>query len=80
MTDREAVRLALYDAIEWQRGLVHAYAHVPESPERADALQMIRKYRAVLRNRYGTDKHAGQEKLKRLPSVDIFSLLKGARK
>lgn len=52
-TDREIVRQALYDAIGWQKGLADAYAHIKDSPERAEAFAQIRRYRAVLRRRYG---------------------------
>lgn len=52
-TDREIVRQALDDAIGWQRDLADAYAHIKDSPERAEALAQIKRYRAVLRRRYG---------------------------
>ncbi len=80
MSDRDAVRIALYDAIEWQRGLVDAYSNDPDGPERADALAMIRRYKAILRKRYGTDRHAGQERLNKLPTIDVYDLIKKSNK
>lgn len=63
MSDRRAVFFALHDAINWQRGLADAYRHIEDSPERAEALATIRQYKAVLRKRYGSDRHAGEDRL-----------------
>lgn len=76
MSDRDAIRIALYDAIEWQRGLVDAHSHMPDAPERADALALIKRYKAVLRKRYGTARHAGQDSLDKMPTINIHELIK----
>ena len=55
-TDRQLIRLALYDAIDWQAGLADAYAHIPNAPEREEALSQVRLYRGLLRRRYGEEK------------------------
>jgi hypothetical protein len=51
MTDRDTVRQALYDAIDWQNSF--AEANHPGSPERAEALAQVKLYRALLKRRYG---------------------------
>jgi hypothetical protein len=76
MSDRDAIRTALYNAIEWQRGLVDSYSHMPDDPERANALALIKKYKAVLRKRYGTDRHAGQDALDKMETIDLRELIK----
>ena len=50
MTDRDTVRRALYDAIDWQESLADAWQ--PGSPERAEAKAQAKAYRAVLKRRY----------------------------
>jgi len=54
MSDRGTVFTALHDAIDWQRGLVDAYSHIPNAPERKEALDQIKRYKAVLKRRYPT--------------------------
>lgn len=54
MTVHDDIRQALHDAIGWQAGLVDAYRHMPDAPEYRDALDTIKRYRAILRRRYGT--------------------------
>jgi hypothetical protein len=53
MNDREIVRLALYDAIDWQTSLADAYT---TGDEKREALSMAKKYRTVLNRRYGLNK------------------------
>lgn len=53
-TTRILIRRALIDAIEWQRSLACAYAHIPGSPERAKALSLVEAYQAILDRRYGS--------------------------
>lgn len=53
-TDRELIFAALHDAIGWQRWLADAYAHIPGSPERREALDQVRRYKGVLQRRYGS--------------------------
>jgi len=50
---REIVAQALWDAIDWQRTLAQAYAHIPDAPERHEALHAIKVYRHVLNSHYG---------------------------
>lgn len=78
-TDREIIRLALYDAIDWQRGIVEAYAHIPDSPDRANAVATIKRYKTILRKRYGTDRNAAQDAIEKLPTVSVIELMKQTR-
>jgi hypothetical protein len=77
MTVRDDIRDALHDAIGWQSGL--AYSWAPGSPERAEALAAVQRYKAILRRRYGSDITAldeaiskgrpmGLDELRKLPS------------
>jgi hypothetical protein len=52
MSDRDTVRQALYDAIDWQNSF--AESNHPGSPERAEARAQVKLYRALLKRRYGT--------------------------
>lgn len=54
MSDRDVLRQALNDAIGWQSGLISAWA--AGSPERAEAVSQVKKYRALLKRRYGTSR------------------------
>ncbi len=51
MSTRDVVRQALYDAIGWQNGLVEAWP--AGSDERAEAMQQVKLYRKILKDRYG---------------------------
>lgn len=51
-TDREVLRRALNDAIEWE--ISYAGCCQAGSPERAEALAQVNRYRALLKRRYGT--------------------------
>ncbi len=50
MSDRDTIRMALYDAIDWQTSLSEAYGR--DDPERKEALNMAAKYRKLLKRRY----------------------------
>ena len=50
MTDRDAVRRALYDAIDWQESFADANRG---NPEEAKAMALVKRYRALLKRRYG---------------------------
>jgi hypothetical protein len=51
---KELLRQALWDAIDWQRTLAQAYAHIPDAPERLEALAQIRLYRSILNSNFGS--------------------------
>lgn len=53
MSVSDDIRQALYDAIGWQHGLAEAWAHIPDSEERKEALEQIKRYRRILERRYG---------------------------
>ena len=61
MAVRDDIRQALYDAIGWQSGLADAWP--AGSPERQEAVDQIKKYRAVLKRRYGEARHPSQKVL-----------------
>lgn len=50
-TNRELIDLALIDAAIWQSGLADAYRHIPDSPERKEALEMVKLYNRLRRHR-----------------------------
>lgn len=54
MSDRDTIAQALLDAIGWQEGLVDTWP--AGSAERAEAHQQVKKYKSLLRRRYGTTK------------------------
>lgn len=54
MRERDLVRRALYDAIQWQEGLADAQRGMPK--EFAEGVALIKAYRTLLKKRYGTDK------------------------
>lgn len=62
MSERDTIRQALYDAIGWQQSLADAWAS--GTPERAEAQDQVRHYRALLKKRYGD---------RRLPSERTFA-------
>jgi hypothetical protein len=54
MTDvRETIRQALLDAIGWQESLAACYAR--DQPEWRECKAQARKYRKIMKRRYGTD-------------------------
>ena len=54
MTVRDDIWMALHDAIGWQEGLVDAYSGMLDAPERQEALDQIKRYKAILKRRYGS--------------------------
>lgn len=73
-TDRALIRQALCNAIDYQLGLADAYRHIPGSPERREALDLVKKYRAVLKRRYGSPLTAMENHLQGLPSVSLYEI------
>lgn len=76
LSDRDAVRLALYYAFEWEESLIDAYRNVTGFPnlepvERAQ--RNIAAFRRVLKKRYGVD---GPPKISGGKSVDLFLTLR----
>ena len=72
MSDRDTVRQALYDAIDWQTSLADAYSKT--APERADALKQVKAYRAVLKRRYGRDSTPMEALADSCQSINIHDL------
>lgn len=72
MTDREAVRRALQDAIAWQESF--ADANERGTPERADALALARRYRALLKRRYGDSRTAAERALEGATYITLAEL------
>jgi hypothetical protein len=79
-TDRQLIRQALYDAIDWQAGLADAYAHIPNAPEREEALSQVSLYRGLLRRRYGEEKRKGEQMIDAAKSVSIDDLRQSREK
>lgn len=73
-SDRETVRQALIDAIGWSESLADAYRNCPDDPARADALEMAKRYRSLLRRRYKSDRTPFEQATDNLGVVSIFEL------
>lgn len=66
---------ALHDAIGWQIELADAHRHCDdEMTEQAEA--QIKRYRAILKRRYGTAKHWGADMLEDARPIGIEELRK----
>lgn len=77
MTTKEWLRLALEDAICWQEGLQHSYAHMPDDPEVKVIEEQLAAYRKILKRRYPprSDPFKGA---KLVNIYDIKETMKGA--
>jgi hypothetical protein len=53
----EDIRRALLDAIGWQESLIDAYRNDPDGPEAREAREQLRRYKAILKRRYGRPTH-----------------------
>lgn len=80
MTDREIIRRALIDAIQSMISLAGCYAHIPDSPERARALESVAEYRRVLKKRYGSPQTPIEIAMSAGRSVSILDLSNARRK
>jgi hypothetical protein len=69
---RDDIWMALQDAIGWQMGLVDSWGR--KTPEGMEALEQAKRYRAILRRRYGTDKTEFDAQLDRAKRVSIYDL------
>jgi hypothetical protein len=56
--DRVTIRSALHRAIDWEDGLIDAYAHIPDDPAIADAKAAKRNYQRLLKKMFGTSASA----------------------
>jgi hypothetical protein len=74
MADRDLVRAALIDAIDWQQSLGDAYRS--DAPERRIAREQEAAYRKLLKRRYGTDRTPMETAMDGAPSVTIQELIK----
>lgn len=54
MSVRDDIRQALHDAIGWQEGLVDSWGL--ENKEGRDAAEQIKRYKKILKRRYGHDR------------------------
>lgn len=71
-TAKMVVWQALHDAIDWQKSLADAW---PEgSEERQEALDQAKRYRAMLKRRYGSSKTALDQELARGKLVTLAEL------
>lgn len=73
-SDRETVRLALWDAVAWQESL--ADAHSADDPWRKQALDQAARYKAILRKRYGDLKSAQEQMIEGATTVTLEELRK----
>lgn len=71
MTVRDDIQQALHDAIGWQETLAEAHAHCDDGVYE-EAQAQIKRYRAILRRRYGTDRHPSNKEFDgaRLVSIE----------
>lgn len=60
---KELIRRALEDAVSWQESLADAYSGTPDDPDRRDALELAKQYRAMLQRRYGSSRTAVERAL-----------------
>lgn len=74
---RDLIRDALCDAIGWQEGLADAYRHIPNSPEHAEALAQARRYRTLLKRRYGNARTPIEQATDNLPSINMWKAMTG---
>jgi hypothetical protein len=77
MTARDDIYQALHDAIGWQRGLVDAWGR--DSDEGKEALETIKRYKKILKRRYGTSKNALDKALEGAETVNVFDLINKSR-
>lgn len=78
MTVRDDICRALHDAIEWRVGL--ADAQPPGSPEQRRSLDLAKRYRKILRRRYGSDKTAFDQRFEGAQLVSVYDASPEQRK
>ncbi|WP_038367784.1 hypothetical protein [Bosea sp. UNC402CLCol] len=74
---REDIRRALYDAIDWQESLADAQRGDPEQFK--ECKEQARRYRAILKRRYGTSKSIAEQALEGTSAVPITELMRRNR-
>lgn len=74
MTVRDDIFTALHDAIGWQAGLADAWAR--GTPERIEALAQIRRYKKILKRRYGSSTTAIDGLIACTPTLGLDDLRK----
>jgi len=72
MSERDDIRMALHDAIGWQLGLVDAWSE--GSPDRAEALAIVTRYKAILKRRYGSSVTALDDMLSKAKPVTLAEI------
>jgi hypothetical protein len=75
MTDRDTVRRALYDAIDWQQSYADSWRG--PGPEHDAALDLVKRYRVLLKKRYGVTETPAERRLDHIPGVNIQDLPQG---
>jgi hypothetical protein len=80
MSDRETIYRALHEAALWNDGLADAYSGMKTDPAYKDAVDTAKRYRALLRKRYGTDKTALDAMVEKAVYVNILDLQAGLKK
>lgn len=81
MGDRDTIRVALIDAIDWNVSLVEAYrdgftGKVIDDPSVARARELVKRFQSLLKRRYGgepVDPTAGAK------LVSIFALIEAPK-
>ena len=73
MTDRQTLRRALYDAIEWRQSYAESWS--TGEPERVKAEAQVAEYRRLLLKRYGDDRTPGESRMKNAKLVSIFEIV-----
>lgn len=54
MSEKEYIKRALYDAIDWQISFSESYTK--GAPEREEAIKLAGEYRKILKRKYGVGK------------------------
>ena len=76
MSERDLIRRALHDAIEWQMGLADAYTKMCGDPQYKRSKELVKEYRALLKKRYGTSRLPMEEVLDGMTTITLEELRK----
>lgn len=74
MDARDLIRRALIDAIQWQESYAESW---DDGKERADALALAKKYRQMLKRRYGDSRTPMEQVLGGAKSMSLDDIRKG---
>ena len=73
MSDKDTIRRALNDAIDWQASLADAVRHCKDS-EYENCLEQIKRYRILLNRRYGSPLTQSEQAIKALGPLKLVSI------